>query len=171
MSHLDMGELDEAERWLERAADVAAAAPTSIRSRQLETWRGRLRSAAGDAAGMRRHLEQALAIATAQGRAPARCETLSRLALEAARLGARTNDDVLLELAERSAIEARTICGMLPGHPPWGPQADAALASIALARGDAGAAAASAGSAIDAIMNSHSEDLDLDIMLPVARGP
>jgi DNA-binding CsgD family transcriptional regulator/tetratricopeptide (TPR) repeat protein len=169
MAHLDLGEVDEAGAWVDRAADVAAAAPTSIRSRQLETWRGRVRAAAGDAAGMRRHLEQALAIATAQGKAAARCETLARLALEAARLGARTDDGALLELAERSANEARTLCGMLPGHPHWGPQADAALATVAMARGDVGAAVAAAGMAIGAVMESHTEDLDLDILLPAAR--
>ncbi|MDP9273506.1 MAG: AAA family ATPase, partial [Chloroflexota bacterium] len=48
LSHLDMGDQTEAEQWLDRAATAAAAAPTPFRVRQLETWRGLVRAAAGD---------------------------------------------------------------------------------------------------------------------------
>ena len=69
--------------WRRRAASMA---PSRTRSRQLETWRGIARAAAGDVEGMRRHLERAVALATESGRASARCEALARLAIEAARL-------------------------------------------------------------------------------------
>ena len=59
---------------------------TRSRTIQLETWRGRVRAGAGDAEGMRDHLEQAVTLATEGGRAAARCEALARLAIEAARL-------------------------------------------------------------------------------------
>ena len=100
-----------------------------------------VRAGAGDADGMREHLERAAAIATESGRASARCETLARLAIEAARLvtaSARDGapDSELLELVERSAAQVKTLLPLLPGHAPWGAQADAALSAVALARGD-----------------------------------
>ncbi len=59
--------------------------PLASRSIQLETWRGRVRAGAGDAEGMRQHLDRAVAIATEAGQASARCDALARLAVEAAR--------------------------------------------------------------------------------------
>ena len=82
LSHLEMGDVAEAERWLGLAAAVASSAPSPTRARKLELWRGMARGAAGDADGMRRHLEAAIALATSQGKASARCEALARLALE-----------------------------------------------------------------------------------------
>jgi tetratricopeptide (TPR) repeat protein len=169
LSYLDIGELETAERWLGLAANVVAMAPTPARSRQLETWRGMLRAAEGDAEGMRRHLEAAVALATGQGRASARCETLARLALESARLGARLHDPALLELAESSARQAKEIMALLPGHAPWGAQADAALALVALEHGHVAAAAAAAVEAMQALEAGLREDLDLEIVLPAAR--
>ena len=99
----------------------------------LETWRGMLKAAAGDAAGMRAHLERAVQIATEQGLSAARCEALALLALEAARLGAESKDEELLKLAEDSATEAKNLTEALPGHAPWGARGDAALALVALA--------------------------------------
>jgi len=57
----------------------------------------------------------------------------------------------------------------LPGHPVWGPQADAALATIALARGDLPGAVDAAGAAIQALQASFHEDGSLEIIVPVAR--
>ena len=67
LTHLELGELEQAERWLDRAAEAAAIAPTPLRARQLETcarndmrrgWRRRgdaraprAGSSAGDGAG------------------------------------------------------------------------------------------------------------------------
>jgi ATP/maltotriose-dependent transcriptional regulator MalT len=148
---------------------VASTAPTPNRARQLELWRGTIRSGLGDAEGMRTHLERAVALATSQGRAPARCEALARLALEAARLGVATGQAELLELAERSALAVKEIAAVLPGHPLWAAQADAALADVALVRGDVPAAVAAAGSALQAFEQAANEDANLDIALPVAR--
>jgi hypothetical protein len=173
LGHLDLGEIDEAERWLGLAASVASIAPTPTRTLRLELWRGMIRAGAGDADGMRRHLEQALSVATAQGRASARCEVLARLAIEAARLGAAAAvgpaRDELHALAERSATAAKELIALLPGHPSWGAQADAALASVALTGGDVPAAVAAAGSAIQALQAGGHEDASLEIIVPVAR--
>ena len=148
MAHLDLGDVDAARTWVNRAATAASAAPTPLRVRRLELWRGLLASAAGDAAAMREHLERAIRTATEQGVPAARCELLARLALEAARLGAERGDEDLLEVGARAAREAKEICPGLPGHPPWGSQADAALAEVAMARGDVEGALASARAAV-----------------------
>jgi DNA-binding NarL/FixJ family response regulator len=169
LSYLDLGDTVEAERWLSLAVSVASSAPSATRARQLELWRGTVRARAGDADGMRRHLEQAVALATSQGVASARCEALARLAIEAARFGAATGDAELLDLAERSAREAKELVAGLTGHPVWGPQAGAALATVALARGDEAAAVETAGGAIQALRDSYHEDASLDTVIPLAR--
>ena len=170
LTHFEMDELDQAERWLDRAASVATTAPTPLRGRLLETWRGMVRGAAGDASGMRRHLERAVRLAAEQGLPAARCEALARVALESARLGSELGDGELLDLADRSASEAKQLHAALPGHSPWGAQADAAVARLALARGDPTRAADASRSAIAALEESFTEDFDLDILLPAARG-
>jgi hypothetical protein len=164
-----MGEAEAAERWLARAAAAAQAAPTPLRARQLETWRGIARAAAGDSRAMRDHLERAVRLAGEQGRPAGRCEALARLALEAARLGARQGDAELLDLAERSAADAKALCGVLPGHPPWGAQADAALTQVHLARGEVEVAVDAARRATAALHAALSEDVHLEILPPVAR--
>src|SRR5579859_1113002 len=169
LSELEMGDEAAASEWLDRAAAAAAAAPTPLRARQLETWRGLARAAAGDAASMREHLERAVKMATDTGRPAARCEALGSLALTAARLGAVTGDAELLGLAERSADEARAMNATLPGHAPWSARGLAALAIVALSRGDAQRAAMAAGSALQELQAAHREDLDLDILLPSSR--
>ena len=58
---------------------------------------------------------------------------------------------------------------MLPGHAPYGAQADAAIAEVALAQGDPARAVAAAGSAIAALQQAQHEDMNLDILLPVGR--
>jgi DNA-binding CsgD family transcriptional regulator len=168
-ANLDLGDTAEAERWLGLAAGVLASAPSPLRSRQLATWRGLARAAAGDAAGMRRELESAVAMATAQGRAPARCEALARLAIEAAQLGAATKDDELIALADRTADQVRELAAQLPGHAPWGAQADAAKATVALVRGEAAAAAEAGGAAMEKLQSSYHEDMSLDVVIPAAR--
>lgn len=169
LAHLQLGDIAEADRWLGLATAVLGAAPSRVRARQLETWRGQVRAAAGDADAMRRHLEAAVAMATEQGRAAARCDALARLAIEAARLGAGASNDELLDLAQRSAEQALELASQLPGHPSWGPRAGAALATVALARGDLPAAVASAGAAMQEIQAGEHEDIDLEILIPCAR--
>jgi len=169
MTYLDLDELDEARAWLDRAATVAAEAPTPHRARQLAAWRGVLEGAAGNAGAMRSHLERAVQLAAEQGLPAARCESLALLALEAARAGAATGDDELLSVARTAAIDAKAMMDQLGGHPPWGAQADAALARVALARGATDEALAAARSAVAALMDSHHEDTQLDVLLPVAE--
>ena len=169
LTHLELGEVEQAERWLDRAAEAAAIDPTPLRSRQLDTARGMARAVAGDAEGMREHLERSVRLATEQGRPAARCEALAGLALKAALMGAERADEELLALAERSAQAAKELMDVLPGHPPWGAEADAALAQVALARGESEAAIAAARSALGALRAAHFEDLFLPIVLPAAR--
>jgi DNA-binding NarL/FixJ family response regulator len=169
LTHLELGEVDQAERWLDRAAEAASVAPTSLRARQLETTRGMIRRAAGDADAMRDHLERAVGLATDEGRPAARCEALARLALEASSLGAERLDEELLSLAERSSHEAKELMNVLPGHPPWGAEADAALAEVALARSDPESAAQAGRAAVAALIEAHVEDLFLPIILRSAR--
>jgi DNA-binding NarL/FixJ family response regulator len=169
LTHIDLGEVDQAERWLERASSAAATSPTPFRARQVELWRGMARAGADDSQGMREHLERAVTMATDDGRPAARCEALARLAIEAARLGAARDDDELLALAEGAAIDAKEVLRLLPGHPPWGAQADGALARVALAKGNAQGGALAGGSALRALEEALHEDMNLDVLLPAAR--
>ena len=169
MVHAGMGEIPDAEAWLEKASAAASTAPTPTRARQLELWRAIVRGAAGDAAGMTRHFELALAKAVEQGRPAARCEVLARQAVEAARLGAATNDDALLDLAEASAASVKELYPLLPGRAPWNAEADAALAQVRLARGDTEGAVTAAGEALHFMQASGHEDMSLEILIPAGR--
>jgi DNA-binding NarL/FixJ family response regulator len=171
MTLLDSGDIAGAERWLGLASTAASFSPTPSRSLQLETWRGIARARAGDASGMREHLDKALAMATASGRVATRSEALGRIAIEASRLVAasQTPDPALVELVERSAAQVKELMPLLPGHAPWGAQADAALATVALARGDVEAAVTAGGSAFGALQAGLHEDVSLEIVLPAAR--
>src|SRR5262249_50396686 len=153
--------LDLAEKWIDCAAEAASAAPTPLRARQLETARGLSRAAAGDTVAMQDHLERAVLLASEQGRPAARCEALATLASAAAGAGAARADAELLALAERSANEAKELVGVLPGHPPWGAEADSALAQVALAREDEDVAAEAARSVFATLREAHFEDLFL----------
>jgi DNA-binding NarL/FixJ family response regulator len=130
---------------------------------------------------MRGHLERAVALATEGGRASARCEALARLAIEAARFvapgmsggsaaaGDGAPDPALVELVERSAAQAKELLPLLPGHAPWGAQADAALATVALMRRDIPGAAIAGGAALEALQAGLHEDASLEIVIPAAR--
>jgi DNA-binding NarL/FixJ family response regulator len=175
MTLLELGDVDGAERWLELAAATASVAPSRNRSIQMETWRGIAQASADDAASMRGHLEKAVALATEGGHASARCEALAHLAVEAAGLVQRgaangTHDPALAELVERSAAQVKEVLAVLPGHAPWGARADAALATVALARGDTAGAVAAGGAAFQALQAGNHEDVSLDILVPAARG-
>jgi hypothetical protein len=169
MAHLDIGGVVEAKRWIDRAAATAAEHPTPLRARRLETWRGLAFATDGDAAGMRSHLERAAQLAADKGLPAARCEALARLSVEASRLGAEQGDEELLALAERCALEASDLFSSLPGHAPWGAQADASLARIALVRGFTEQAAGHARAAVGALRSAMHEDGNLDVVLPAAN--
>ncbi len=168
MSNLELGDLDEAAVWLDRAGTIATESPTPSRGRQQELWRGLEAAARKDADGMRGHLERAVQMAGDQGLPAARCEALAALALSAASLGVERDDEELLSLAERSAAQAKELLPLLPGHAPWGAKADAALASVSLARGEPERAAEAARSAVAAMQAAQHEDLNLDVLVPVA---
>jgi DNA-binding CsgD family transcriptional regulator len=169
VAHIGMGELEEADTWIDRATSASAAAPTPTRARQLEIWRGMRCAAAGDANGLRQHLQRAVEMAGEAGLPAPRCEALARLALEAATLGVATGSDELRALAEESAQDAKALHALLPGHAPWGAQADAALSALALSRGVPEKALAAAGSAMQFLQSSHHEDISLDVLLPASR--
>jgi DNA-binding NarL/FixJ family response regulator len=168
MSNLELGDLEEAATWLDRAATVALESPTPARGRQQELWRGLVDAARSDADGMREHLERAVQMAADQGLPAARCEALAALALAAASLGAERDDEDLRSLAERSAASAKELLPLLPGHAPWGAKADAALAAVALSRGEPDRAVEAARSAVEALRAAQHEDLNLDVLAPVA---
>src|SRR3954469_4619783 len=169
MAHLDLGEVDDACTWIDRAAAVASEHPSPYRARRLETWRGMADAMKGDATGMRTHLERAVQQATDTGQAAVRCEALARLAVEASRLGSRSGDADLIALTHEAAAEASRLAEELPGHPPWGAQANAARARAAFARGSADDAGAFALAAGEALEQARHEDLQLEVLLPVAR--
>jgi len=168
MALADVGDFAEAEQWISRAATIALAEPTPFRARHLESWRGLLASASGNTESMREHLSRAVELATDQGQPAARCEALAELAIEAARHGKESADESLLELAVDSAGEAIGLLPVLPGHPTWGAKAHAALARVALARGQELEALEAGRAALAALDAARREDPSFDILLPAA---
>jgi DNA-binding NarL/FixJ family response regulator len=83
-------------------------------------------------------------------------------------LGRERGDADVLALAERSAREALALVPVLPGHPTWGAQAYAALARVALARGNLAEAAEAGRAAVAALDAAMKEDPLLDVLLPAA---
>src|SRR4029078_563169 len=79
----ELGDIDGADRWLGLASTAASKAPSRDRARQMEICLRMVRAGAGDRQRAIRRLEQAVAIATENGRASTRCEALARLALVA----------------------------------------------------------------------------------------
>ena len=141
LAYAGLGDIAEADTWLDRAGTAALASTETLPERQLETWRGLVRSAAHDPAGMARHFERALSLASEHGSPAGRCELLALLATGAARHGADLGDEALLARAEEWAGETIRMAGALPpSDAPWLGQGEAALAQIALARGDRDAA-------------------------------
>ncbi len=169
LTHVAMTEVEAAEAWLERARAVALAAPSAVRARQLELWRGLACAAAGDAQGMSEHLERALVLAAERGSPAARAETLAVLATQCARLGAARGEESLLLRAERYADECRHVALALPGQLPWEAQAYAATAQAALARGRLEAAAEAARSAVASLDARRPEGLHLEVYEVAAR--
>jgi DNA-binding NarL/FixJ family response regulator/tetratricopeptide (TPR) repeat protein len=168
LAHLELDDVAAASLWLDRATDLASEAPSPLRARQIELWRGMCAAVAGDAAGMRSHLEKAARLAADHGRLADRCEILAQLALESARLAAETGNQELFELAERISGDVRTLLPTLPGRPPWGAQASAALARLELARGNTAAAAAHGRTALQELDATVRDDPALEAVLPAS---
>ena len=66
-------------------------------------------------------------------------------------------------------MEAKELVPLFVAHQPWGVQADAALAEVALARGDLPAAAQAGHSVVGALQEAMREDVYPEILLPTAR--
>ena len=66
-------------------------------------------------------------------------------------------------------MQVKELLPLLPGHAPWGAQADAALSAVALARGDLPTAAMAGGAALAALQAGLHEDASLEIVVPAAR--
>jgi DNA-binding CsgD family transcriptional regulator len=164
-----VNDLAEAGRWLERAAAVATAAPTSTRTRLVEFSRAMLAAAAGDIAGTHRHFGLALEHAPAQERRAARCEILAAYGSACIQLHDATADPALLDEAETWATDAKRLAASLPGHALWGPQADATLAVVLMARGNREGALALARAALAARQTAEREEPHFELLLPVAR--
>ena len=108
------------------------------RRRERGSWSygaGCLHAARGDADGMRGHLERAVQMAAEQGLPAVRCEALADAR---ARGGVPRRRAAMTRSCSRSpnALRRRRkeLLPLLPGHAPWGARADAALATVALAR-------------------------------------
>jgi DNA-binding CsgD family transcriptional regulator len=129
-----------------------------------------LRARLGDTAGLVRHLDRAVAIATEQGRSAGRCEALARLALEAARLARQEGDLELAGQAERAAAEVRALTPSLAGNPPWTLQAEAAMLDVAAVRGDRlPAVVETARQVATALDAREGHAIHVEIVTPVAR--
>ena len=138
LTYAMLDQIPEADAWLDKAGGAALSRLDALPDRQLDTWRGMVRAAAGDAAGMQRHLERALSLANERGSPAGRTEVLASLAIHGARLGADQNDPDLLARAEGWAQETLRMAKALPTSDAWfEAEGHAALAQIALARGDA----------------------------------
>ena len=173
---LELGDVVGAERWLGWRLPRRRSRPRGPLDPARDLARAWSRAGAGDAEGMREHLEKAVAMATEGGRASARCEALARLAIEARgssrRPGAeasRPGATALMELVERSAAQVKELLPLLPGHAPWGSQADAALVGGRLRARRQGAAVMAGGAALQALQAGLHEDVSLEIVIPAAR--
>ena len=168
-SHLLLGDVDEADAWIDRAETAAVAAPAPLLARHLESLLGLLAAARGEGAKMLEHLEQAVKLATEHGSPAGRCENLALLAIEAAKLGESSGDDELLDRALLGADEAREVAKSLPGFLPWEAEAWAATALVRLTRGEADAAADAARSSLAAIEPRFTRAPYLDVIWVAGR--
>ena len=169
LTHLELGETAEAERWLDRARAAAAIAPTPLRARRLELWRGMARAAEGDAAGAVERLEKARTLAFEQRSSVGVLEATAWLAHHAARLGADAGDEDLLKRAETYATEAVAASEGLSPQIAWRPLAMAAGAQVALTRGETKRAAGLATDAVAMMDLRMLEPTVFEVLLLAAR--
>jgi class 3 adenylate cyclase len=148
MAYLSFGGVEEAGAWLERAASSALAVASSSMARRLEMWRGAFAAARDDAETMVLHYERAAGLA-GQKNLGARCEALSTMAIECARIGSARDDETLLIRARQAAEDTLDSVRLLRGKLPWEAEASAALAVVDLAEGNEEAAAEHARAALD----------------------
>ena len=168
--YCDLGDVEAATTWLDRAQSVAANSPTPYRALRLATARALLAAAQDDVKGMSAHFARAMEIAAGQRRPAAQCEVRALFVMEAARLG--VSQTVMRNCSNRRRTarrEVRRLAAEMPGRPLWAAQVNAAASRIALARGDTDEAVALARSALAELHDALREDPHLEIVLPSAR--
>ena len=148
MTYLSIGDDVQCGAWLDRAGAAGVAVASSSMARRLEMWRGAHAAANNDLTGMVKHLERAAELA-GQKNLGARCESISAMAFEAARIAVATGDASAFDLARKAANETLQAIGPLGDRLPWAADAHAALALAAQAGGDQATAADEARTALD----------------------
>jgi DNA-binding CsgD family transcriptional regulator len=166
-THFALGEIAEAQPWIERAAQAAAAAPTVTRTGLLEVWRTECAAASGDVAATRDHLQRLLA-PREQEKPAERCGFLADATLASMRLAVAQSNEPLIELSRSAADEVVTLAASLPGHPPYGSQARAALA-LAGSRGDKAAASELAVRALKDWQAAQIDDIPVALFLTLGQ--
>jgi tetratricopeptide (TPR) repeat protein len=148
MTYLSIGDEAQCGAWLERAAAAAVSVASTSMARRLEMWRGAHAAARDDLEGVIAHFERAAELA-GQKNLGARCEALSTLAFEAARIGVTTGDEEAVKKAKGAAVESLRTIRPMSGGLPFEADAHAALALVAQAEGDGETAAEEARAALD----------------------
>jgi tetratricopeptide (TPR) repeat protein len=148
MTYLSIGDETQCGAWLDRAAGAAVSVASTSMARRLEMWRGAHAAARDDLEQMVSHFERAAELA-GQKNLGARCEALSTMAFEAARIGLVTGDETAMEKAKTAAAEALRATRPISGQLPWEADAHAALALVAEAEGDRETAADEARAALE----------------------
>ena len=177
MSLLELGDVDGAERWLGLAAGGGVHGPVAQRARPARDLarhgpggRGRRGGHAPPPRARRRDGDRGRpGVRAVRGPGPPGARGVLAWSSGDRRPARRRADPALVELVERSAAQVKELLPLLPGHAPWGAQADAALATVALARGDIEAAAMAGGAALEALQAGLHEDTSLEILIPAAR--
>jgi class 3 adenylate cyclase len=148
MTHLSMGDEVQCGAWLERAAAAAMSVASTSMARRLEMWRGAHAAARNDLDRLVAHFERAAELSGLKNLG-GRCQALSTLAFECARIGVTTGDQVALAKAKLAAAETLSSVHSMSGRLPWEAEAHAALALVAQAEGDDGTAAVEARACLD----------------------
>jgi hypothetical protein len=148
MTHLSMGDEAQCGAWLDRAAAAAISVASTSMARRLEMWRGAHAAARDDFAGMVSHFERAAELA-GQKNLGGRCEALSTMAFESARIGVTTGEEAALRKAKELAVETLATTRPMSGRLPWEAESHAALALVAQAEGDMATAASEARACLD----------------------
>ncbi|HEY7583010.1 MAG TPA: AAA family ATPase [Acidimicrobiia bacterium] len=143
MTHLSVGDELQCVAWLERAAGAAVSVASGSMTRRLEMWRGAHAAARNDLGGTVAHFERAAELAGLKNLG-GRCQALSTMAFECARIGVTTGEQAALEKGKLAATETLATVDSMSGQLPWESEAHAALALVAQATGDLKTAAVEA---------------------------
>ena len=119
MTCLQVGGGEECAAWLDRSAAAAMAVASTSMARRLERWRGAHAAALGDVEAMTRHYQRAAELA-GQKSPGERCEALSNLGFEYARIAVLGGDPSLYENAAEAARETLEMQPAAEGQAPLG---------------------------------------------------